>query len=255
MWLIGLRCQSVDVIHVRDATPADDGQVAVVASEGSSDDAGPAYLAFVRTTGRLLVAVDGDVVLGFAGMVPVGDAAMVTDLFVGTRSRGHGVGGRLLGELLDGWPQRMAFSSQHPAALPAYRRAGLEPRWRLRCLTGRAVGGGPPMALAPWGHDRTDLVEHYRAVGAEVGRDLVARFGPRGVRVLRLVSDEPEAQLLGLLTSLRSGATVWCCVPEQHPLSAWLDGRGFWEIEHDVFCSTPGIVLDGALGCVHPGLL
>lgn len=243
------------MIELHEPTAGDDPRLAELAAEGGSAEATPAYFAFVRAKGRLLAASDGDMVLGFAGMVPVGEVAMVTDLFIAAESRGHGIGGRLLGTLLDGWPQRMTCSSTHPSAVPAYRRAGMEPKWRLRCLSGRAVGGGLPLVPAPWRHDRADLVEHFRSEGAIVGHDIVVHVDARGAVVQRLVSDRAESEMQWLLEALPSGTTVWCRVPEPRPLAGWLEQCGFWEIEHDLFCASPDVDLDPAVSCVHPGLL
>lgn len=243
------------MIELRDTTVADDARLAEIAAEGDSADVASAYFAFVRSSGRLLAASDEGLIIGFAGMVPVGEVAMVTDLYVAAESRGHGVGGRLLGTALDGWPQRMTFSSSHPLAMPAYRRAGMEPRWRLRYLSGRAVGGGLPLVPAPWRHDRTDLVEHFRAERAIVGHDIVVHVGTRGAVVERLVSDRPETEMQWLLEALPSGTTVWCRVPEHRPLALWLEQRGFWENDHDMFLSSPGVDLDPGVSCVHAGLL
>ncbi len=227
------------MIELHDTTVDDDARLAEIAAEGDSADVAPAYLAFVRSSGRVLAASDGGVILGFAGMVPVGEVAMVTDLFVAADSRGHGIGGRLLGTLLDGQPQRMTLSSSHPHAMPAYRRAGMEPKWRLRYLSGRAVGGGPPLVPAPWNHDRADLVEHFRAEGAIVGHHTVVHVGSRGAVVQRLVNDRAESEMEWLLEALPSGTTVWCRVPEHRPLAGWLEQRGFWENEHDLFSLRP----------------
>ena len=243
------------MIELRETTIDDDARLAEIAREGDSADASPAYFAFVRSSGSLLAAADGGLVIGFAGMVPVGEVAMVTDLYVAAVSRGHGVGGRLLGALLDGWPQRMTFSSSHPLAMPAYQSAGMEPRWRLRYLSGRAVGGGLPLVPARWRHDRADLVEHFRAEGAIVGHDIVVHVGTRGAVVERLVSDRAEAEMHWLLEALPSGTTVWCRVPEHRPLAGWLEQRGFWVNEHDTFLSSPGVDLDPGVSCVHAGLL
>lgn len=243
------------MIELHETTADDDARLAEIAAEGDSTDASPAYLAFVRSSGRLLAASDGDMILGFAGMVPVGEVAMVTDLFIAAESRGHGIGGRLLGTLLESSPQRMTFSSSHPSAVPAYRRAGMEPKWRLRYLSGRAVGGGLPLVPASWRHDRADLVEHFRSEGAIVGHDIVVHVGARGAVVQRLVSDRAESEMQWLLEALPSGTTVWCRVPEHRPLAGWLEQRGFWESEHDLFCASPDVDLDPAVSCVHPGLL
>src|SRR4029078_736025 len=83
-------------------------------------------------------------------VVDVDGVAMLTDLFVAADARGAGVGTQLLHELLDGTDRRMTFSSKHPAALAAYRSAGMEPRWRFLYLKAVANGGGSGLPAAAW---------------------------------------------------------------------------------------------------------
>src|SRR5690606_21795983 len=146
---------------IRDATTADvEGIVGVAASHGFDEpDSGvdPGYLELVAGHGRLAVALEAGAVVGFGGTVRVFGAAMVTDLFVLDDWQGRGVGPRLLGLLLAGEHERMTFRSKRPLAIPACRRMGMLPRWRLRYLRGSAtgldeagVGGWGEVGLEAW---------------------------------------------------------------------------------------------------------
>src|SRR4051794_41360168 len=113
---------------IRPAVSSDDPVMDAIAREGdASADAG--YLTLVRSQqGRLLVAEKDDRVIAFGGVVDIGGVAMLTDLFVAADARGAGVGTQLLGELVEGSGPRMTFSSKHPAAVAAYRRAAAAAR-------------------------------------------------------------------------------------------------------------------------------
>lgn len=239
---------------VRPATPADFVRIAAIAAEGDSHDAGAGSLRFIAAQGRLLVAERGGTVVAFGGMVPIGEVAMVTDLFVAADARGGGVGGTLLAALLDGWPHRMTCSSQHAAALPAYRRAGMEPVDRLLYLDGAATGGGPPLIPQAWQYDRRELVDHFADEGAVVAGDVVVQLTADGATVLRLQHPRPITRLGELLAALPAGMPVRAHVRESHPLAAALLADGFVVGDHDLLCASSGTMIPAAGSCVHAGL-
>lgn len=246
------------VLTVRGATDDDDGAVAQIAHLGDADTP-PSYLAFVRSAGRLLVAERDGRVLGFGGMVPVGDGetavAMVTDLFVHPQARGRGIGTLLLDHLLRRHPRRMTCSSSHPAALPAYVRVGMEPRGRVRYWRGRAQGGGPPVRAGRWAHDRLDLIDAWAVEGATVTTDTVFQVRDAHTAVVyRVMGADPVARVEEILRGLPAGVAVTLCVPEWQPLGEWLKSNGFDATEHDLWCATPGVDADPLLAVVHPGL-
>lgn len=247
---------------IRPATTDDFDRIAAIAAEGDSSDSNARYLSFVAEHGRLLVAVLDEGVGAFGGMVPVpmgepgGDTsvAMVTDLFVTVGHRGRGLGEALLDELLDGHPRRMTASSKHPAAVPAYRRAGMQPRWNLLYLEGVATGGGPPLQPAAWQHDRAELIAHFAADGAMVTADAVAMVDDEGVDVLRVHSDDAIRVMTEVSMAFAAGVRIRACVPERHPLATWMQARGFAVVDHDVFCTSEGVEFSSAVSCVHAGL-
>ncbi len=246
-------------VTIRDAAEGDHLRLAEIAAEGDAGGIDSPYLTFVATGGRLLVACHDGRPVAFGGMVPIGSAAMVTDLFVATDARGGGVGGALLRQLLDGYEQRMTCSSQHAAALPAYRRAGMQPRWRLLYLTGPALGGAPPLEREPWRGERAELVDYLAGRGAVVTADAVVELARAGAGapavVHRLQATDPARRFDEIRAALPAGTPVRACVPEPNPLARALRERGFRVEDHDVFCATDGVEFPAGVSCVHAGLL
>ena len=239
---------------IREALSIDDAVMDAIAREGDAGaDAG--YLALVRSQhGRLLVAEQDDRVIAFGGVVDVDGVAMLTDLFVAADARGSGVGSRLLQELLEGTDRRMTFSSKHPAALAAYRRAGMEPRWRFLYLKGVANGGGSGLPAAAWQHGRPSLVEEMAAQGAHVTADVVSIPDETGIWIARVQSDRPVKVVSATLAGLPRGTVVHMCVPEYSPLATWALKSGFAETDFDTFCATADVELPTDLHCFDPGL-
>jgi GNAT superfamily N-acetyltransferase len=235
---------------IRGATTYDDARCIELAEIGGASGVTPDYLDFVRATGRLLMS-DHD---AFAGMTPVDDVAMLTDLFVAPEARGRATGTSLLDAVLDGYEQRMTFSSQHPAAVPAYRRAGMHPQWRLLYLRGVARGGDEPLSAQSWAHHRPELALHFAARPSIVTADAIVEQHPDRARVHRIDSSEPTCVAAAVLDALPAGLPVTFCVPEWHELARWLGAQGFAADEHDVFCATPGVEWPPTLACCHPGL-
>ena len=240
---------------LRPVAPGDHARLIQIAAEGDFIECESRYLSFIAGVGHLLCAtIDGEVV-AFGGMIPVGDVAMVTDLFVANVARGQRVAGRLLAELLAGRRRRMTFSADNPAALAAYRREGMEPRGRLLYLSGAALGGGSPVTPAQWAHDRDDLVRHLAAQGAIVTANSVFTIDDGdGVEVLRLDAPNAIDECHQLLRAFDAGTTVTVYVPERNALAAWLLARDFVVVDHDVLCTTEGVDLPPTLAVLHPGL-
>jgi len=249
----------VATIDIRDATRDDFAAMAVIAAAGDSEADQP-YLSFVQSAGSLRVAVDAGTVLGFGGVVDIGDdITMVTDLFIAPPAQGRGIGGRLLAHLLDGTAKRMTFSSKHAAALPAYERAGMTPSWRLLYLRGHA---GPPAdnrasataPATPWRRSRPELAAYYERRGGDV-HDNAALIERDGTTFIARLQDERGADAFdALLASLPSDSTVTCCSPENSPVASRARQRGFEVFDNDVFCCSPGVALTDDLHCLDPGL-
>src|SRR5437763_12198681 len=105
--------------------------------------ADPRYVALLASIGRIVVAVDDtSAIAGWAAVRAIPYGNLISDLFVRPDSQGRGLGRALLDALI-GNPARAAgtftFSSQHPAALPLYARAGLVPSWPLLYVCGETT--------------------------------------------------------------------------------------------------------------------
>ena len=239
---------------IRDASLLDDAVMDAIAREGDAS-ADAQYLALVRSQGgRLLVADLADRVVAYDGVVDIDEVAMLCDLFVATDARGMGIGTQLLDELFAGSSRRMTFSSKHPAAHAAYRRAGLEPMWRLLYLRGAAIGGGPEPPVDEWRHGRAALVEQMARLGAHVSPDLVCMPEKNGMWIVRLQSERPVEALAAALAGLSAGIVVTMCTPEHSEVARWAQDNGFAVSDYDTFCATPGVELPGDLHCLDPGL-
>ncbi len=225
-----------------------------IAREGDAS-ADADYLVLVRSQqGRLLVAELDRRVVAFGGVVDIDGVVMLTDLFVAGDARGTGIGTRLLDELFAGSSRRMTFSSKHPAAFAAYRRAGMEPQWRLLYLRGVANGGGTGLRAAAWQHDRLSLVGQMAAQGALVSADVVSTPDETGTWIARVQTARPVKAVSATLAGFARGTVVNMCVPEHSPLAPWAMKSGFEVVDHDTFFSTPGVELPADLHCLDPGL-
>jgi len=264
---------------VRAVRDGDSGGIrAITRATGQPENdsgADAAYLRLIRATGRALVAVDGERVLGWAAEVPATSGTLLCDLFVDPPLHARGVGTALLTGL---WPApapgRFTFSSKHPAALPLYVRAGLAPSWPLLYVSG-------PVDRLPRGVLRVEAVDTATAAAAEAaltsGRHgvwtrapgttaLLVRDGDRVIAVgtgrpglpgvlAHLTCPDPGAAAGALCAAV---AALGCdhvalCLPGPHPALRLLLGSGFRVDDFDVTMRTPDV--DLPIGWVYsPGL-
>ena len=117
-----------------DVRPADErdfeGIAEVRLSNGAAhDDSGVSaeYCRHLVEHERLWEAVESGRVLGYGGGVQVGDARLLSDLFVHAAGHGRGVGRAVLAEVLRGADHMFTFATDAPAAVPLYMRAGMVP--------------------------------------------------------------------------------------------------------------------------------
>ena len=122
-------------VAIRQATSADTAAIlglwianGAVIEEGGVDMLTP-YLAHLLKTGRVLVAVDGERIVGFGAVVERGGVTHLADLFVDPHRFERGIGRRLLAPLFGDAERRTTFASSDPRALPLYVRSGMTPLW------------------------------------------------------------------------------------------------------------------------------
>ena len=91
-------------------------------AEGTAADV--RYATHLLTRGRLVVASRDAGVVGYAGVVDVGDVQMLTDLFVLPLAHGQGIGGRLLDAVWSDARRARDVQFQAPACPSAVRASG-----------------------------------------------------------------------------------------------------------------------------------
>lgn len=243
----------------RAAVVGDFAAIAAIAREGDSG-ADDEYLTFIASHGSLVVSIGAEgSVVAFGGVISIGGSiTMLTDLFVTPSCRGRRVGSALLDNLFGDAERRMTFSSQHAAALPAYRRVGMTPSWHLLYLRGVVPGGllGATSDRSDADHldDRPDLVDHFVAMGAVVRPNSIVLVGGDGIEVIRLRDPHGAEAFDDLLSSYCVGTLVTFCAPEYSPVASRAMALGFVVDDRDVFCATPGVEFPVDLHCLHPGL-
>ena len=86
----------------------------------------------------MVLAENGDEVVGFAGVYDHGDLTYLADAFVHPDRVGRGIGRAILEAILSDSAVRATFASSDPRALPLYARFGMRPIMPLLYLSGTA---------------------------------------------------------------------------------------------------------------------
>lgn len=259
-----------------------DGIAAARLSNGAAHDdsgANPAYCRHLIDHGHLVVADDGDRVVGFGGAVDVGGARLLSDLYVHAGQHGRGLGAALLAAVLDGSTERLTFASNDPATIPLYTRAGMLCRWPLLTLDGsadrlprspleaREVTAGDVAAAeagitgiprsADHGYWASRAGSH--AVLLESGDGVAAAAS---VRVLGgACRIEHLAAMPGRELDAVAATAAWCgagglqaYVPGDRQLVADLLAAGFRVTDTGMHMSTTASAVHPRLAVIHPGL-
>lgn len=115
---------------IRPATEADLEQVRDIACDYGGLVAcseAPDYLDHERASGRLLVAVEGERVLGFGAVLARVGVTHLGDLFIRPDHLGQGLGKALLSSLFACTGDRTTYASSDPRALPSTSASGCSP--------------------------------------------------------------------------------------------------------------------------------
>src|SRR5262249_9501289 len=130
------RPRSPSLMELRPARVDDLGQIYDVWYEtevvGLADPPPPRtmpWFGHLLSVGQLTVAVDGGVIVGFAGVLDYGRCVALSGLFVGPSWQSQGVGGGLLDGALAAGRAAVTMASGGPRAVASYVRRGLLPRW------------------------------------------------------------------------------------------------------------------------------
>lgn len=242
------------MLSVREVTdsdrPALAGLAAACDQTGAVTAEDPAYVAAVAGAGRFVVAEDGDVLLGFAGVIERPEVSFLTDLFVHPSAQRHGVGSALLTAVWEGTSERATSASTHPAALTAYVHWGLVPAWPLLYLD--VDGDGEPfpddvMAShrtpsdlgVPLATDDLLVLDVGRTAGAVLARD------ERGAVVLRAEVEGPsdlELLVRAARATAGPGGVARLHVPGAHQGLDAAMASGARVVDTDVWCATPGAI-------------
>lgn len=231
---------------------------AIAASYGNLEDwpERPDPLDFELRERALWVALDGDEVAGFAGVLRHGEVSHLADLFVARERLGSGIGRRLLDAALPPDGVRMTFASGDERALPLYVRAGLVPLAPLLYLEGACAPAGPFRRVATavverrdaaaGGRARPALLEFLGAAGAYAlvaerpGSYAVVRPAPGGAWIGPAAAEARELVEFAAAASAAHGR-VRLALGGPHPALAPLLERGFRVLAADTYmASEPG---------------
>ena len=273
-------------MQIRDATDGDLAGIARVRSaidRDAHDDSGadPGYCRHLIESGRLLVGVDGEVIVGFAGAIDIGDARLLADLFIDPVVQGTGVGRSLLTEVLAGADDRFTFSSSDPRAMPIYARAGMLPRWPLLYMCGDRLALPVPRGTTVESITTADAAEFERSLlgvdrSAEY-RYWATRRGSVTVGVWRaaemvgvgavlaqgemtrvehlVVADVDDLDVFTTLARHHpTGDRVLAYVPGPRRLTRLLLDSGFHIVDSDLYMASDQGIVSDQLMVVHPGL-
>ncbi|MFM7687129.1 MAG: GNAT family N-acetyltransferase [Actinomycetota bacterium] len=280
---------------------ADEGDLADIAqarlSNGPAHDdsgANPDYCRYLIRCGHLVVAEQGGRVVGFGGAIDIAGARLLSDLYVHADWHGKGVGGALLGAVLDGAFERLTFASNDPATIPLYTRAGMLCHWPLLTLGGAAAGLSEPHlaephlaeSLLPGSHLLVREVDALDAASVEQGITGIDRVSDHvywrsragshavsleldgrvtavgallvsdgGCRIEHLAAIEGfELAAVAALTRWSGAKGVQLYVPGNHELAAHLLQRGFRVTDTGLHMSTTTQAVHPRLCVLHPGL-
>ena len=279
-------------VEIRSATSADTAGIrAIWAANGDEIPDGGVdiltpYLAHLMATGRLLVAADGDALVGFAAVVERAGVIHLADLFVLPARFGEGIGGRLLAAILGDAPRRTTFASSDPRALPLYVRNGMTPWWPNLYLDVDSSCLPPPpptVACEPASPDTLAELER-RWLGAadihdhrfwaslpdarpfvvtEAGQPLAVvharsrRTGrDRWINRLILAPEvDPVPVLVAAYHHAAEGGRIGSCLPGPSPALPWLLAASCRIIERDTFMASDPSLFDATRRISDGGIL
>jgi GNAT superfamily N-acetyltransferase len=284
--------QPATPVEIRAATADDTTAIRAVwaangddVPEGGVDIVAP-YLAHLLATGRVLVAVDGRRVIGFAATVERVGVSHLADLFVLPDRFGQGTGKRLTAAVFGDTRRRTTFASADPRALPLYVRSGMTPLWPNLYLEADSSSLPPPPAGAefePAGPDAladleqswlgsASLADHHFWAALPESRPFVvhsagrpvalvharARRSGRGRSLGRLIlapGADPAPVVLVALHHAAEGGIIGSSVPGPSPALRPLLEAGARITDRDTFLASHAGLFDPTRRISDGGIL
>ena len=232
------------MVELRPATSGDlAGIHEVWWADGNSVGKDNPWFNHVLRTGRMIVALDADKVIGFAGAREVGETNVVSDFFVNPDRRGEGLGTRLLKAVLPSTGELMTLASQDPKAQAAYRRLGMEPV--ADCLYVKATGSFSSGAISEGAFPaRPKDFEHLRDdLGCRFVRALSqskAAISAISIEASILGPEDEPATAFDLILGAAGSSSVEVQISESHLAFGSFE---FTEVDRDTLMATPGAQL------------
>ncbi|HJU80325.1 MAG TPA: GNAT family N-acetyltransferase [Acidimicrobiia bacterium] len=194
------------------------------------------WFAHVLRTGRMVVAVDDEQVVGFAGHRMVWGTNVISDCFVDPSRQGSGIGTSMLTFLLPPGKPVMTLASDDPKAHSLYRRWGMRPVVDCPYLQATGMGSGATVESDSYPIPSADL-PHLRD-------DLGCRFVRTATSVAAITERSIESSLLGerddpiaVFETLLGGArTIELQMGESHPAFGSFEWQ---ETFRDTLMATP----------------
>ena len=207
------------------------------------------WFSHVLRTGKMMVAVAGAEVVGFAGVRRLDSTSAVTDCFVHPHHQGRGIGTALLKQLIPPGEPVITLASDHALAAPLYRRLGM--RELVAC--DYLAGDPAPFASSPtpnmvdsYPADPTDLsyLRHGLHCTFLQGEGFAA-VTPGAVESSIASTEGAEQLVVGALSHLaQSGSrSVQVQLTPSHPAHRLLLAQGFQLRYSDTLMASPGAVV------------
>ena len=272
-------CCEYEDVEIRPATLADVDAIVAVLHANDEKHLDDAYVGHVLATGRVVVALIDEELIGVGASIERGGVTHIADLYVDPKRQGAGVGGKLLSALEAARTPCTTFSSSDPRALPLYVRAGLAPWWPLLYFEGRpsrpltaafAVERGSSDEVAAidatvfagrgaldhaWYANRPGV---FSFVVRDGSRAVAAGHTQDGIIDMMSIVDNADAvnavtSLISFLADSRRGL-ILTALPGPHPAVRVLLDAGLRINAHDLYCATAPDLVDPVRRLPNPGL-
>lgn len=265
-------------MKIRPATLVDVDAIVAVLHANDEKHLDDAYVGHLLATGRVVVALVGEQLIGVGATIERGGVTHIADLYVDPSRQGAGVGGKLLSALDPARTPCTTFSSSDPRALPLYMRAGLVPWWPLLYFAGRPSRPLPaPFAVERASAGEVMAIDAMVVAGRAPDHDyyasqpdvlsFIVRDGSRAVAaghtqngVIEMMSIVGSVDAANAVTSVISfladsaPGPILTALPGPHPSVRAVLDAGMPITAHDLYCATALGLVDPVRRLPNPGL-